>query len=123
MVEVHFKNQFVAHRKIDVLHQAIIEMDRPESDVVDFRSGKNTIGKTAVNERNTNEITCRKITFIKNTSFKLIEVQVFPIVGNLAILLLEKVIGHCGKNTVFLIDFLKEISIGSRKFTTLKTAS
>lgn len=123
MVEMHLENQFVAHREIDVLHQAMVEMHRAESDMVDFGPGENAIRKRTVNEGNANEIACGKVAFDKSTSFKLIEIQFFTIVSNPVVLLLEKVIGHCGKNTAFLMDFLKEISIGSRKFTTLKTAS
>jgi hypothetical protein len=94
MIEMHLENKLVAHREIDVLHQAILEMNRPERDVVDFCACEMTIFECAVDKRYADEIAQRKVAFIENAAFKLLEVQVIAIVRDSGIMLLKKVGCH-----------------------------
>jgi hypothetical protein len=94
MVEMHLKNELVAHGKVDVLHQAILEMHRTERDVIDFRGREHAVLERAIDERNANKITRAKIAFIEHTTFKLLEVQVIAMVSDFGIMLLKKVGCH-----------------------------
>jgi len=101
---MHFENQFVGHREIDVLHQAILKMNRAECDMIDLRAGKKAVLKRAVNKGHANEVTRRKVTMLKPAALKLLEIQVITPVSYATILLLQKIGCHRRKITRFPMD-------------------
>lgn len=106
MGKLHFEDELVAHRKVDVLHEAMLKMDRAESHVVDFRARKSAVLEMAIDECYPDEIAGRKVTPVKNATLELFQVQVFAAVSDSCEFLLENVCAHRCKNTLFPMDIL-----------------
>lgn len=106
MVEMYLENQFVAHREVDVLHQAIFKMNRAECRVIDLCARKMTILEGAIDKGHADEIARRKIAALKSTAFKLTEIQAIATVSNAFVMLLQEVCRHPRKN--------KDITANSR---------
>jgi hypothetical protein len=82
LVKRYFKNQFVTHREINILHFAVIELYGSQCGMIEFGTIEIAIGKRTLNKSNSNKITSGKITVDKLTGFKFFEVHfLFTISG------------------------------------------
>ncbi len=89
-----FENELVAHRKIDFPQIAITEPNRPESNVVDFRTIEIAMLKRTIDKRDADEIARRKIAMAERTAFKLPEVELIAAENLAVILYLGKIFSH-----------------------------
>jgi hypothetical protein len=83
---MNFKNQFVAHRKIDVLYLTPIKEHGSKGHVIDFCLTKNAIIESAINKGNVHKIALREITGIESTALKFLEINSLFIIGNVVVL-------------------------------------
>jgi hypothetical protein len=67
---MHFKDEFVAHCKIDIYDFATVKKDASQRHVIDFGSAKKTIVEGAIDKNDSNKIALREITVIESTAFK-----------------------------------------------------
>jgi hypothetical protein len=82
LVKRYFKNQFVTHREINILHFAVIELYGSQCGMIEFGAIEIAIGKRTLYKSYSNEITSAKITIDKLTGFKFFEMHfLFTISG------------------------------------------
>jgi hypothetical protein len=67
---MNLKNEFVAHRKIDIFHFATVKKYASQCDVVDFGFAKNAIVESAIDKNHPNKVALREITMVESTAFK-----------------------------------------------------
>ena len=106
MGKMHLEYQLVAHREINVLHQAVFKINRAESDMIDLRAGKSAILERAINKRYPDEVAGREIAAFKSALFKLLKIQGIAAVLDRSKFLLKRVGAHRCKNTLFPVDIL-----------------
>ena len=90
---MNFKNEFVAHCKIDFLDFAAIKSGGSKSDVIDFGFTKNAIIKNAVDKSNGQKSAGRKITIVENTALKILKVKSIPTINYGIVFFIKKIFG------------------------------
>ena len=67
---MNFKNEFIAHRKIDIYHFATVKKYTSQCYVIDFGSAKNAIVKGAIDKNDSNKVAFREVARIESTALK-----------------------------------------------------
>ncbi len=67
---MHFKDEFVAHCKIDIYDFATVKKYASQCHVIDFGSAKNTVVEGTIDKNDSNKIALREITVIESATFK-----------------------------------------------------
>jgi hypothetical protein len=91
---VNFKNQFIAHRKIDILDLATIKKDSSKSGMVNFCIVKNTIIESTINKSNCHKIAVGEITIRKFTVLKLLVIDLFHTISDVVVFDIKEIFGH-----------------------------
>jgi hypothetical protein len=81
VIKTYFKNEFIAHRKINLFNFASIESHGSQTHMIDSGSIKNTIIKNTINKGNVHKITGRKSTVIKCAASKLLKIHFLHAIG------------------------------------------
>ena len=91
---MHFKNEFVAHRKIHVFDTASIKKYASQCHVVDFGSAKNTIVKGAIYKNDPNKIALREIATVESTAFKFLQIDFLFAINDVVVFDVKEIIRH-----------------------------
>ena len=91
---MHFKNEFVTHRKIDLFYFATVKKYASQSYVIDFGSAKNTIVEGAIYKNHSNKIALREIATVESATFKFFQIDIFFTVSDVVVFDVKKVLGH-----------------------------
>lgn len=91
IVERYVKNEFVAHRKVDVVHLAAVERGRPQRDIIDLGAVEYTIVENAVDESHGEKCAAAEIASVERAAFEFLEIHIVLLVNEVTVGLLEEV--------------------------------
>ena len=91
---MNFKNEFVAHRKIYVLHFATIKKHASKCHVIDFGSAEKTIVEGTIDKNYPNKIALREITTVESTAFKFLQIDFLFTINEVVVFDVKEIVWH-----------------------------
>ena len=91
---MHFKNEFVTHRKIDLFYFATVKKYASQSYVIDFGSAKNTVVESAIDKNDSNKVALREIATVESATFKFFQIDFFFTISDVVVFDVKEIVWH-----------------------------